>query len=427
MTVDGRRPGRARRAGHGYPARRWPASACPSPTARGWTPRPRDLEPPFAVVDLDAFDANARRPPAPRGRQAAAPGLEVRPLPRAAGPRAGRAGFRGQLVLHAARGAVARRATARATCSSPTRRPTGGAARAGRTGRTRRTITVMVDAVAHLDLDRGRRRRRRRARCASPSTSTRAGARWAAACTSASGARRCTRRRARRRWRGRSSPAPALRLVGLMSYEAQIAGLGDRPPGRPWLGAALRAVQRASARELAGAPRGGRRRRRGPSRRSSSSTAAARARIERTAAEPAVTEVDGRLGPVRADAVRRLPRFAPRPAALSPSPWCAARARAWRRCWAAATSRRAPPGPIACPGPSSPAGLRLDAREGAGEVQTPVPGAGADDLRRRRPRLAAPRQGRRAVRALRRAAPPAGRPRRRRRCRPTAAKARTFL
>ena len=42
-----------------------------------------------------------------------------------------------------------------------------------------------------------------------------------------------------------------LELDGLMMYEAQIAGVGDRPPGNALLGAALRAMQRASARELA--------------------------------------------------------------------------------------------------------------------------------------------------------------------------------
>ena len=43
-----------------------------------------------------------------------------------------------------------------------------------------------------------------------------------------------------------------LRLVGVMMYEAQIAGLGDEPPGRPLRARALRAVQALSARELAG-------------------------------------------------------------------------------------------------------------------------------------------------------------------------------
>ena len=44
---------------------------------------------------------------------------------------------------------------------------------------------------------------------------------------------------------------PGFRLVGLMSYEAQIAGVGDAPPGRPLRGAAIRAMQSRSARELA--------------------------------------------------------------------------------------------------------------------------------------------------------------------------------
>lgn len=41
------------------------------------------------------------------------------------------------------------------------------------------------------------------------------------------------------------------RLVGLMAYEAQIAGVGDDPPGRPGRAAAVRTMQRASAAELA--------------------------------------------------------------------------------------------------------------------------------------------------------------------------------
>src|SRR5690606_37934162 len=39
-------------------------------------------------------------------------------------------------------------------------------------------------------------------------------------------------------------------LVGVMSYEAQIAGVGDQPVGRPAEGALMRAIQRRSAAEL---------------------------------------------------------------------------------------------------------------------------------------------------------------------------------
>jgi D-serine deaminase-like pyridoxal phosphate-dependent protein len=172
---------------------------------------------------------------------------------------------------------------------------------------------------------------------------------------------------------------PGFRLVGIMAYEAQIAGLGDRPPGRPLLGAALRAVQRASARELAG--------------RRAAIVDAVRAvapleyvngggtgSVELTAAEPAVTEVSagsGLYGPTLFDAYAR---FRPRPAALFALP----------------VVRRPGPGVVTAlgggylasgpgdrarlPRPYLPAGLRLDPREGAGEVQTPLLGAAADGL-----------------------------------------------
>src|SRR5262249_60361789 len=43
----------------------------------------------------------------------------------------------------------------------------------------------------------------------------------------------------------------AFSLVGIMMYEAQIAGLGDSPPGRPLRARAIQAIQKRSARELA--------------------------------------------------------------------------------------------------------------------------------------------------------------------------------
>jgi D-serine deaminase-like pyridoxal phosphate-dependent protein len=173
---------------------------------------------------------------------------------------------------------------------------------------------------------------------------------------------------------------PALRLVGLMAYEAQIAGLGDRPPGKPLLGVALRAVQRASARELA--------------RRRAAVVAAVEkvaplelvngggtGSVERTRSEPAVTEIaagSGLYGPTLFDAYSR---FRPLPAALFALPVV-----------------RRPGGGVATalgggylasgsgdrarlPRPVLPHGLRLDGREGAGEVQTPLLGAAADRLR----------------------------------------------
>ena len=44
---------------------------------------------------------------------------------------------------------------------------------------------------------------------------------------------------------------PALELAGIMGYEGHIAGVGDRPLGKPLQGAAIRRMQRASAAEIA--------------------------------------------------------------------------------------------------------------------------------------------------------------------------------
>ncbi|HXE46486.1 MAG TPA: amino acid deaminase/aldolase [Conexibacter sp.] len=172
----------------------------------------------------------------------------------------------------------------------------------------------------------------------------------------------------------------ALRLVGLMAYEAQIAGLGDRPPGRPLLGLALRAVQRASARELA--------------ERRAAIVAAVETvaplefvngggtgSIESTAAEPAVTEVaagSGLYGPTLFDAYSR---FRPLPAALFALPVVRRPGRGVVTALGGGYLASGPGDRARLPRPVLPAGLRLDGREGAGEVQTPLLGAAADGLR----------------------------------------------
>ncbi len=170
------------------------------------------------------------------------------------------------------------------------------------------------------------------------------------------------------------------RLVGLMAYEAQIAGVGDRPPGRPVRGAAVRAMQAVSARELAD--------------RRAAVVAAVRAvaplefvngggtgSVERTAAEPSVTEVaagSGLYGPRLFDGYRS---FTPAPAALfalpvtrRPGPGLVTVAGGG---WIAS----GPAGPDRWPQPVYPAGLSLLPVEGAGEVQTPLRGRATDGLR----------------------------------------------
>ncbi|MCO1615865.1 MULTISPECIES: amino acid deaminase/aldolase [Micromonospora] len=173
---------------------------------------------------------------------------------------------------------------------------------------------------------------------------------------------------------------PGFRLVGLMSYEAQIAGLGDAPPGQAVLGSAIRVAQRGSYRELL-------------ARRSAAVTAVREhadlefvngggtGSVAATSADPAVTEVtagSGLYGPTLFDAYRA---WRPTPAAFfacavvrRPAPGLATvLGGGWIASGQAATSR--------LPRPWLPDGLKLLGAEGAGEVQTPLAGKAADALR----------------------------------------------
>jgi D-serine deaminase-like pyridoxal phosphate-dependent protein len=172
---------------------------------------------------------------------------------------------------------------------------------------------------------------------------------------------------------------PGYRLVGLMAYEAQIAGIGDAPPGMRVRGAVIRAMQRRSYLELL--------ERRG------AAVAAVRAEadlefvngggtgsVAATAADPAVTEVtagSGLYGPTLFDGYRA---WQPAPSAFfvmsvvrRPAPGIVT---VLGGGWVAS----GPAAPSRLPTPWLPAGLRLIPTEGAGEVQTPLAGAAADRL-----------------------------------------------
>src|SRR4051794_10969459 len=186
---------------------------------------------------------------------------------------------------------------------------------------------------------------------------------------------------------------PELELDGLLSYEAHIAGLGDRPPGRPLVGMAIRAMQRASARELAGrrAAVGEAVRAIAPLRFVNGGGAGAVGRpaagpagaggaagagtgwVERTAAERAVTEVaagSGLYGPTLFDSYRA---FHAEPAALFALPVVRRPDDRTATLLGGGYPASGAAGADRLPQPLED-GLRLDRQEGAGEVQTPIHG-----------------------------------------------------
>jgi D-serine deaminase-like pyridoxal phosphate-dependent protein len=331
------------------------------------------LEPPFAVVDLDAFDANAAdllRRAGATALRLASKSVRCRTLQRQALD----TGFRGQLCFTLPEALwLADHGFDDLVVAYPT--ADRAALRALAHGPHRGAIAVMVDSRAHLDLidaaaggpvrvcldvDAGWWLLGGRIRVGVKRSPVRAPEQAAALAADA-------------------AARPGIELVGLMAYEAHIAGLGDAPPGRRAYGVAVRAMQRASARELAS--------------RRAAVVAAVRAvgqlefvngggtgSVERTAAEAAVTEVtagSGLYGPTLFDAYRA---FDVRPAALfalrvvrKPSPASAT-------VLGGGYPASGPGGADRLPRPVLPAGLRLDRAEGAGEVQTPVLGPAARDL-----------------------------------------------
>ena len=172
---------------------------------------------------------------------------------------------------------------------------------------------------------------------------------------------------------------PGFRLVGVMAYEAQIAGVQDAPAGRRLRGVAVRRMQTVSARELAA--------------RRFEVVAAVTAvaplefvngggtgSVERTAGEPAVTEVaagSGLYSPALFDGYRA---FAARPAAFFAVPVTRLPAPGTVTVAGGGWTASGPEGADRLPVPTFPAGLRWLAAEGTGEVQTPLRGPGTAGL-----------------------------------------------
>jgi D-serine deaminase-like pyridoxal phosphate-dependent protein len=176
-----------------------------------------------------------------------------------------------------------------------------------------------------------------------------------------------------------------LELVGIMAYESQVAGVGDAPAGRRVRAAAIRALQKRSVRELQG--------------RRAEVVAAVEdvlrgaslaplqfvngggtGSLHSTSREPAITEIaagSGLYGPASFDTYRA---FRPRPAALFALPITRKPSPDVATALGGGYLASGPGDAARLPSPLLPAGLRFDAQEGAGEVQTPLLGSAARAL-----------------------------------------------
>jgi D-serine deaminase-like pyridoxal phosphate-dependent protein len=306
-----------------------------------------DLDPPFGIVDLDAFDANAadlERRAGGKPIRLATKSLRCRALIERA---LARDGFRGVMCYTLAEALwlqglgvsddllvaypTADRAALRELAAGPTK------------------ITIMVDSTEHLDfVDRVLGADHPEIKVCieldvswEPVSRVHIGT-WRSPLhtpeQTAAFAERILRR-------------PGFRLAGLMGYEGQIAGLGDAPPGGPSAalkGVLLRNIQSRSIDEL----------------RERRTAAVARitalgplefvngggtGSLELTSQDKSVTELaagSGLVGPVLFDGYRR---FRPRPALMYAPPWCAVRHEVSRRCSPVATTHREPGPRTGCP------------------------------------------------------------------------------
>lgn len=172
---------------------------------------------------------------------------------------------------------------------------------------------------------------------------------------------------------------PQVELVGVMAYEGQIAGVGDRPPGRRFRGASIRFMQRRSIKELLA--------RRGrivvalhELGKLEFVNGGGTGSLEVTASDPAITELaagSGFYAPTLFDAYAGFSLTPAAAFALSvvrkPSGGVATALGGGYPASGPADSQR-------LPSPWLPDGLRLDPQEGAGEVQTPLLGEAAGGL-----------------------------------------------
>lgn len=334
------------------------------------------LEPPFAVVDLDAFDANAAdmaRRTGGKPIRLASKSVRCRALSARA---LARPGFAGILAYTLPEAIWLASEHEDVVVAYPTV-DTTALQELGASPSLASRVTLMVDDPAQLDLI------------------------TAAVGETAHPIRICLELDASLRMLGgrvhlgaRRSPVhspdaaralaqaivdrPGFRLVGVMAYEAQTAGRGDNAPGLERH--AVRVVQRISRKEL--------RERRAAAVAAIGEVASLEfvngggtGSLETTGSEDAVTELGAGSGLYGSTLFDTYRAFTPRPAAFFVLPvvrvpgsgMVTVLGGGWIASGAAAPDRM--------PTPVWPEGLRLTGMEGAGEVQTPLTGKGTAGLR----------------------------------------------
>jgi D-serine deaminase-like pyridoxal phosphate-dependent protein len=239
-------------------------------------------------------------------------------------------------------------------------------------------VTLMVDSVAQLDLvddvvPPGRREPIRVALELDASWNGPAGhvGVWRSPVHTAAAARSLAQHIVER---------PGFALVGMMSYEAQIAGQGDDPAGRPAFAQTVRWMQRRSKAELL--------------ERRAAAVASVRdlaqlefvngggtGSLEFTSADPSCTEIAAGSGLFGGHLFDNYRGFAPAPATAFALSVVRRPKRETATVLGGGWIASGPPGLDRMPRPVWPAGLELAPREMAGEVQTPLSGPAAEALR----------------------------------------------
>jgi len=175
------------------------------------------------------------------------------------------------------------------------------------------------------------------------------------------------------------SDRPGFTLVGVMTYEGQVAGVQDDVPGQLAKSLVVRRLKSASMSQLA-------------ERRTRIASGLAEitelefwngggsGSVEATAADPAVTEIAAGSGLLVPTLFDHYQSFRPRPAAFYGVPVVRKPGPGVVTVAGGGYIASGPAGKDRAPTPWAPPGLSLTGLEGAGEVQSPLTGPGTADL-----------------------------------------------